>query len=552
MLPIEQMRAELMNKNRYTGLSQLTSIGANEAPNMNVKQYVPMPSGGNPSNGGLPIGGVDMSIEQQGQQLVAPPQAAAPDGMNQVPNGDRMPSVDGTGMPPAPNMNPGQVGPQGPATQQTPSSSNILQMTPQGQAMSAMSGGQPPQKLAKGGSATGIGYLESTPKKPNPLVGTRFSSVPQGNLNQRQQFDIMAQEGKGSILPIPYDATSRDNLVTSVSGKQLTEPLLTEGGNDYSLDKRHMAQNIGGASNLGIADRVQKRTNQASAEHGGDVFMMPNTMGDEAENFSHHPAHIVLDLLKQRQLNKETMKKLTDDLRSQPETNPKTKVKTFPYQNFLGYDHPNMMDQVMKGGYKLGTTAGNLRKKMMQRLGLVNIQKMLDYNIGDVKGSILDPDLATDPKGYMGHTVVKAQAGAPIGLGDHRSYDSNYAGTNVGGMGNRPLELTMPDVYENTAAELLKRPSKTVKTPAQQRAQVIGALEKRKEKFAQPINARVINNAGLYAEGLKQGEFDPKNVDSVLAYFKRQGGYAKGGKVKLHDDSDTMQLELSRKSKKAK
>lgn len=553
MLPIEQMRAELMNKNRYTGLSQLTSVGANEAPNMNVKQYVPMPSNGsvNPNQGKLPIGGIDMSVQQEGQQLVAPPPAGDGAGMDQVPTGDRMPSVDGTGDPMAPNNNPGQIGPQGPATQQTPSSSNILQMTPQGQAMSAMSGGQPPQRLAKGGSA---GYLENTPSKPNPLVGTRFSAVPQGNLNQRQQFDIMAQEGKGSILPIPYDATTRGNKVTSVSGHELTEPLMTEGGNDYSLDKQHMEQNIGGASNLGIAGRVQKRVDQAARENEGDVFMMPNTMSSEAENFSHHPAHIVLDLLKQRKLNKKTMSALTDDLRSQVEIK-KGKdgpVKTTPYQNFLGYDHPNMMEQVMKGGHGLGTTPGNLRKKMMERLGAVNVQKLLDYNLGDVKAAILDPDLATDPKAYMGHTVVKAQAGAPLRLSKHSSYDTDYAATNVGGMGNRPLEIMMPDVYSDIDKELLQRPAKVVKTPAQQRAQVVGALEKRKEKFAQPINARVINNAGLYAEGLKQGEFDPKNVDSVLAYFKRQGGYAKGGKVKLHDDSDTMQLELSRKSKKAK
>jgi hypothetical protein len=770
---INQMQTELANKTRFKGLSQLQSIGANEAPSMGIKAYVPpagrpdngqMPVGGiDTEQGDLPVGGIDMSQQQQGQQLMPNPAGQQP-GMDQVPMNDKapldgLPAVDGA--PP----------PQG--------ASNILNMTPQGQAMSAMKpqglakggkvsieqmkdelanrqrpmcmthdhgyadGGEvseeaeEPKKtvkayklfrtdkkkpgklfplfvnankpvemnkwvaaqegemkgkkvkskigplayrpgwhagdlpvathigeksdpklkapdtrpdnhvwaevemphdkdwqteadkrgmnakgkliaknahitdqiphgghyryktnsnmtgnwliggamkvnrvlpdaevkkinkeagtadlprrkkakmpeLATGGSAT-KGYVKSTPKKPHPEVGQRFTSTSQGNLVAPQQFDIMKHEGKGSIVPIPYDATTRDKLVSEVSGHQLTNPLLTEAGFDYSMDPSHMAQNIGGASNLGIAGRVQQRIDQAAKEHKGDVFLAPNTMSDDAENFSHHPAHIVLDLMKQRQLNKKTLKALSDDLRSQYELHPKTKEKIYPYTNFLGFDHPNMEDQIMKGGYGLKTTAGNLRKKLIDRLGQVNIQKLLDYNLGDLKASILDPDIASDPKAYMGRTMVKAQAGAPLRLSRHKSYDTDYAGTYAGGMGgNRPLEIMMPDVYSDIEKELLQRPAKTVKTPAQQRAQVVGALEKRKEKFAQPINARVINNAGLYEEGLRGGEFDPKNIESVLAYYKRKGGYKAGGKVKLHADQDTMLLALSKKSKKAK
>jgi len=412
--------------------------------------------------------------------------------------------------------------------------------------------------MAEGGQVHGYaskGYVEHTPTKPNPDVGKRFMAIAQGNLAKPKKFNIEKYENKGSIVPIPYDATTRDQLVSEVSGNKLTNPLLTEAGFDYSLDPKHMKENIGGASNLGIAGRVQKRVDQAAREHEGDVFLAPNTMSEDAENFSHHPAHIVLDLMAQRQLNKKTLKALSDDLRSQFEVvnTPNGRVKVFPYKNFLGFDHPNMMEQVMKGGHGLDTTSGNLRKKLMERLGLVNMQKLLDYNLGDLKGSILDPDIATDPKAYMGRTMVKAKAGAPLRLSSHSSYDTDYTGKHAGTMGgNRPLEIMMPDVYSDIEKELMQRPAKTVKTPSQMRAQVVGALEKRKEKFAQPINSRVINNSGLYEEGLKQGEFDPKNIDSVLAYFKRKGGYKKGGKVKMHADMDTINLELSNKRKKAK
>ena len=148
VLPIEQIKAQMMN--RFKGLNQLQSIGANEAPSMGIKAYVSpvgrpdnnqMPVGGvDTSQGDLPVGGIDMSQQQAGHQLMpnnmlAPSPAGQPQGMDQSPMGDIPPPMGG--MPPVGDMPPPMGG------------SNILQMTPQGQAMAAMK----PQGLAKGGSA---------------------------------------------------------------------------------------------------------------------------------------------------------------------------------------------------------------------------------------------------------------------------------------------------------------------------------------------------------------------------------------------------------------
>ena len=150
VLPIEKIKAQMMTKN----LGQLQSIGAEEAPSLGVKAYVPtvgrpdngqMPVGGiDTSKGDLPVGGIDMSKMQAGQQLMPTP-AGQQQGMNQVPAGDKIPTMDGTGMPPAPNANPNQMG------------SNILSMTPQGQAMAALK----PQGLAKGGSAKSTAEMKA-------------------------------------------------------------------------------------------------------------------------------------------------------------------------------------------------------------------------------------------------------------------------------------------------------------------------------------------------------------------------------------------------------
>jgi hypothetical protein len=101
------------------GQVDVTSIGVNEAPNMDVKAFFPpRPAQGNI----LPVGGI-----QQAQQAPLQPQQP-PQAPQQAP-----------GQPP---MQPNQPGQQ---LRQPPS--NILQMTPQGQAMSAI---KPPQ-MARGG-----------------------------------------------------------------------------------------------------------------------------------------------------------------------------------------------------------------------------------------------------------------------------------------------------------------------------------------------------------------------------------------------------------------
>lgn len=112
---------------------EMKSIGVNEAPGINPKAYmspggknVPPPVGGVYTKSGMPIGGVDMARMQPGQQMM-PPQAS------------QMPQ-----MPARP------MGAQALQGQTSPVQSNILQMTPQGQALAAMT---PARPMAEGGSA---------------------------------------------------------------------------------------------------------------------------------------------------------------------------------------------------------------------------------------------------------------------------------------------------------------------------------------------------------------------------------------------------------------
>jgi len=137
----DEMMAHIMLK----GMANLKDVGANEAPNMHVKRYVP-PAGGP----GLPVGGVDFQQGAEGQQMLPEQEMMPLPQMQPGPQGQ-------PGQPPAPAGQPGQPGqPPAPPQGQPPGAprSNILQMTPQGQAMAAMRPNMPPPKMAGGGSTT--------------------------------------------------------------------------------------------------------------------------------------------------------------------------------------------------------------------------------------------------------------------------------------------------------------------------------------------------------------------------------------------------------------
>jgi hypothetical protein len=129
---INQMRAELVKK-MPTSLADLSSIGANEAPSMNIKAYVPPAQGGD-----LPVGGIDMNDVMQGIQFM--PQESQAMQAPQQPQGALQGQPQGQPSP----LSAGASRPQPP--------SNILQMTPQGQALNAMTPPQAPARMAVGGS----------------------------------------------------------------------------------------------------------------------------------------------------------------------------------------------------------------------------------------------------------------------------------------------------------------------------------------------------------------------------------------------------------------
>lgn len=197
MLPTQaQMKLALLKANPLT----IQSIGANEAPDMSPKAYLPpdiqtdkfVPPGGAQTPAPMPVGGIDMS-RQPGQQLM-------PQNMAQ----------------PQPQAPQGQSGPQGGLSQPQPTSqmpqapqgmgSNILSLTPQGQALSALK----PQAMAKGGSVDDDDDEEEE-KAPS----------------KRIKIDAQGPGGVTGIV-VPHHMVHGRSWISKKTGKKVVVPGLKE------------------------------------------------------------------------------------------------------------------------------------------------------------------------------------------------------------------------------------------------------------------------------------------------------------------------------------
>jgi len=142
---INQMRMALMQNKFVVPSSDLKTIGAQEAPQLDTKLYI--------NEGGQDgMGGVDMNAMQPGMQLM-----------------QAQPNLDPTKNQPQQGGQPPSAGASSPA-QQPPS--NILQMTRQGQAMNAMTPPQQPAKMKNGGHMKDGGSEKKAAFSPKLLAST--------------------------------------------------------------------------------------------------------------------------------------------------------------------------------------------------------------------------------------------------------------------------------------------------------------------------------------------------------------------------------------------
>ena len=346
-------------------------------------------------------------------------------------------------------------------------------------------------------------YLVSTPQKPNPQVGTRYQREFLGGLAPKAPVKIEDYQG-ASLMVMPWDSTSRNYSVSGVSDEVFPTPIITHGGQDYARDLAHIQQGIGGASGLSIAKRIRDRDKFARQENimaggTGEILHLPITMGAGSENFSMMPTQGLLQLLDMRNLSKSQLQGLDESIRNfkvAKGAGEKRKVTT-PFKNFAGLSSEEGRIQI-QSGEGLGSTPGELRKAIVDRLTTKGSQELLNFNAEDLSAALTDPALAGVPKGYVGNTVLMTD---PLGMhlrpSSNPSYNTDFTAQYMGTLGqNVPIEVLAPGLMESLTKEFAGKKGDI-------RNMALGAMEKRKEGVSPMINQEMIDNYYRYLEQQK-------------------------------------------------
>ena len=349
-------------------------------------------------------------------------------------------------------------------------------------------------------------YLPSTPLKPNIEVGPRYVRDFIGGLAEKTPKKIEDFMGSSALI-MPWDSTSRNYAIKSISGEALPRNVVTHGGQDYARDLAHIEQGVGGASNLEIAKRIRDRDAQARIENlkaggTGNIIHLPTTMGEGGEHFSVMPSEALLGLIEAREPSKKFIKELDESIRNFPiaKKTSKGRVVTQPFTKFAGLGTEEGRMQLYSGE-GIESTAGELRKAFVNRAGLKGNQEYLGYNMEDLIAALRDPALVGVPKGYIGNTILQTgESGMHLRPSRNPTYSTDFTADYMGTLGeNVPVEALFPKTFGKVSKEMANRTGDV-------RTMTLGALEKRKEKISELIDQQAVDNYYKYLESIKKNK----------------------------------------------
>jgi hypothetical protein len=333
-------------------------------------------------------------------------------------------------------------------------------------------------------------YRPTTPLNPDPSVGTRFEREYVGGLADKTPVR-MEDLKDSSLMILPWDLSNRNYRITSISDEPLAVPYVTHGGQDYARDIAHIAQGVGGASNLRIAQKIVNRANQARLENleaggSGRVVLLPSTMGDYSEFFSVQPTMTMFSFLDATKPTKKAIQEFDKSVRNH--IIPGDKEKKPRLKNFKGIMTEEGRMQLLTGE-GLDTTPGKARTAVMSKLAYKANQEKFGFNIEDLSGAITDEALAGLPTGYVGNTVLAVgDEGMHLRPSINPTYNTDFTAQYLGSLGQSvPVEALMPKTFDNILQEMAGK-------TGSQRAMAIGALEKRKKGISELVDQQVIDS----------------------------------------------------------
>ncbi len=306
-------------------------------------------------------------------------------------------------------------------------------------------------------------YIPVTPKKPNPIVGTRYQTRQLPGIVPRRKVDYEQMRG-GSIFTYPTDQLSRNVEVTNVSDIPLgNNSFVTPGGLMYMMDENNIRRNIGYASGQAQAMSQNNRALQAIEENlkmggTGRVFMAPHTMPPGGENFSTGPTLGLLSLIDATNPSPKLLNQISDQMRAKT-----IKGKPGKYKDFVGLNDPASRLQLLTGeGLPVGS-AGDLRKVFVEKMSNVGAEQGLGFNYPDLQNAMLDPNVMYKQPFLMGDSIFEALPKLGISRGTHGAYGYDIPGVFLGNTRGAPISEFMQPLYNQILPTQMNKPGSDIK-----------------------------------------------------------------------------------------
>ena len=267
-------------------------------------------------------------------------------------------------------------------------------------------------------------FLESTPTKPNKLVGNRYNeSTVETTKNPRIITDLNELIGS-MILPKASDVTSRGKVIDEISGQTMKNKPMTEGGIYYGTAPQNLKDDIFYASNKSAAVNDVSRLENASQEGlrlggTGKVIYAPSKMARYSEDFSTMPTEYALNFIDNGRISKQLISELDDEIRA---TLPKWKgIMTEGGRKQLFNPSDIEAD-------KVGSV---YRKKLTARLRNQKYQKELGFNWADLEGALLEDAVKKAPTNSLGRVMYDVDVNKlALKPSRHKSYTDDLVAPN--------------------------------------------------------------------------------------------------------------------------
>jgi len=357
-------------------------------------------------------------------------------------------------------------------------------------------------------SASGLApaIYENTAKRGH-RAGTRYVTKDIGGIAPKKDLNIEDRQGS-SLLLMPWDASSRNRQIVSVSDEPIKGDAITHGGQMFARDLEHIKKNIGGSSNFGISNRIAGRVGEARKENlkaggTGEVDQTAMTMGQFGEDFSVQPLDVLMDSFILPKLTKAKAAEIDDAMARSALLEKKPP--------FAGIATPLGQAQLQ------GPTGGDYRKALMAIMRQKPNEQFFGYNKADLYNAISDPDLIGLPSGFGMNTVI-THGTDPVTLSksNNRTYDTDFSGTYLGTAGNMPAEVFMKDAIENMRHTFA---AEGKKDNAFNRSSLLAALTRRKEGVSQLVTPEIVDRVKAFQELRK----DRGLLDAMLEFEAKYG-----------------------------